>query len=289
MKAETPLVRALGLLTFLGLVGAVVAVLLTALIADAGAMSAVALDRPTPATNSGDARYYRSTVATIKPSVPGLALEALSSGLMTLANHTGKTVTVFGYAGEPYLRITPAGVDENVNSVTTALNASPDMVPARTVTPTNPVWRHRSDSLSVIWRDYRTHWASGSRPRIVAADPHHPHQVFNWAMQLTVSNQPILVRGIVRWNGSPRFNRIQIIALVAGVAFLVFVGLFFGRKIRRRRRHRKNSMRFLRPTPPAAPRATPPAAGRPATGRRVRENLFQDRQPDTWPEHTNDV
>jgi hypothetical protein len=65
-----------------------------------------------------DAGHYRSTVTSITPAVQGLKVELTTGGeTVMLTNHTGTTVTVLGYEGEDYLRLTPTVVDEKTNSL----------------------------------------------------------------------------------------------------------------------------------------------------------------------------
>ena len=43
--------------------------------------------------------------------MPGLSVEVLEfADRLLLRNHTGKTVTIYGYSGEPYARLLPNGV-----------------------------------------------------------------------------------------------------------------------------------------------------------------------------------
>jgi hypothetical protein len=56
--------------------------------------------------DQGSSYHYRSNITSIAPNVPGLSLEVLEfADRLVLRNHTGKTVTVYGYQGEPYARV----------------------------------------------------------------------------------------------------------------------------------------------------------------------------------------
>ena len=86
---------------------------------------------PTPAKESGSpindqgSNYnYRSNITSITPNVPGLSLEVLEfADRLVLRNHTGKTVTVYGYQGEPYARVLADGaVQVNTRSPAYYLN-----------------------------------------------------------------------------------------------------------------------------------------------------------------------
>ena len=230
--------RSLPSAVFVAVVVAVAAVLLVGLITAAGSSMAEATSEASSTAGAGnDARYYRSAVAQTVPPVSGLNVSARATGLVTVVNLTGRTVVVLGYANEPYLRISAAGVDENINSLSAKLNTVQGQSTAPNLSGTSgpAQWRHLSDGSSVTWRDYRTHWSSRKRPPIVAADPRHPHPVFDWAMRLLVENQQVLVTGAVQWTGAPRFSHRQISMLIASavallLAALVLIGAFFRRQ-----------------------------------------------------------
>ncbi|HEX3391183.1 MAG TPA: hypothetical protein VHS55_01335, partial [Solirubrobacteraceae bacterium] len=73
----------------------------------AGAQSASA-ESGNPINDQGGSYHYRSYITAITPNVPGLGVEVLEfADRLVLHNHTGKTVTVFGYSNEPYARVQP--------------------------------------------------------------------------------------------------------------------------------------------------------------------------------------
>jgi hypothetical protein len=190
-----------------------------------------------------DAEYYRSVVTAIEPAVPGLEVVVHGGGdSVSLTNRTDRPVTVIGYSGEDYLRITRTGVEENINSLTAALNTDQGRVRlpnklSSASKPLRPAWRTVSEANSFTWSDFRTRWSAEQRPPIVQADPQGQHQVFSWAMQLKVGKQPTLVRGTLTWTGAPRFgttNRVLPAAFAA--ALLTFLALWLWRRSLRRRR-----------------------------------------------------
>ena len=188
------------------------------------ASPALAHSRPLP-----DSSHYRSTITAIQPPVPRLALAVTrADGALTLTNHTGKTVVVIGYAGEAYLRITPAGVDENVASLSSWLNGRLPQPPAQ-ANQQVPRWRHVSDQPTFTWHDYRTHWMGQQRPPVVAADPHHPHKVLDWTVPLTVDGKPVTVKGSLTWTGLTGLSTLAIaliaVASTAGVALAVAMAI----------------------------------------------------------------
>src|SRR5690606_11869993 len=93
--------------------------------AASGLLLAVSWATPA-AAHAGEAPQgadYRVTVTGITPAVPGLTVRALEAGAqIELANRTGRTISVLGYAGEPYLELRPDGVYQNTRSPATYLN-----------------------------------------------------------------------------------------------------------------------------------------------------------------------
>jgi hypothetical protein len=179
-----------------------------------------------------DASYYRSTITAIEPSIPGLVLAVTKAGeSITLANHTGKTVVVIGYAGEDYLRITTAGVEENVASLSSSLNGSLiiEGLPQKQEQPNqqHPKWRHVSDQPTFTWHDHRIHWMAQQRPAVVVADPHHAHKVFDWKIPLTVNGEPVTVNGQLDWQGTPGLSTLVVVLIAiggtAGIALAVTI------------------------------------------------------------------
>ena len=69
---------------------------------------------------------YRSDITAIAPSVPGLSIEVLEfADRLLLRNHTGKTVTIYGYEGEPYARVLANGTaEQNARAPATYLNTN---------------------------------------------------------------------------------------------------------------------------------------------------------------------
>jgi hypothetical protein len=193
--------------------------------------------------SSADAKYYRSSVTQIQPAVPGLDVKVQSGdGQITLTNHTGKTVTVVGLAGEDYLRVTPNGAEENTASLTASINASAAgdktaLEKATAAAHKAPTWVKRGAQPTITWRDYRVRWTNKQRPPIVLNDPHSKHTVFSWAVNLKVGSQPVLVLGEVTWIGTPWLTTTQLALIGIALLSVVLVGswAFFRRRNRTRR------------------------------------------------------
>jgi len=207
--------------------------LATAVVTLAPALPAQAHDSST----LPDAPYYRSTVTSITPVISGLTITMDKAGeSITLVNNTGSVVEVPGYSGEPYLRFTSAGVEENTNSLSAFLNGSLviEGLPQQMGAPQKPpAWRHVADLPSFTWHDHRIHWMSQQRPPVVAADPGHPHTVFDWTLPLTVGGAPVVVSGVLRWIGEPAFSGLQGSLYVVGGTLLVLVAWVVWLRVRR--------------------------------------------------------
>jgi hypothetical protein len=201
--------------------GVAAAAAMAGLVVSAGPASAASAPEKSP-----EAQYYRSSVISVEPATSGLKVTVLANGQsVTLENRSGKEVVVLGYAGEPYLRFTDKGVDENTTALSSQLNA--DQTPQ--VQQDKPVvtWTHRTDELRYSWRDFRVQWTTQQRPPIVAQDEHAQHRVFDWALPLTVEGQPALVRGAVDWVGIPRFGTGTFVLVGAGALVVLGAGAAF--------------------------------------------------------------
>lgn len=240
-RGSSPVLRLRGITFLVGCAAALVS--LTALVAPGWAAAEAGSDA------GPDARYYRSSIKAIEPAAPGLDVMLHGEGQVMVTNGTGKTVTVLGYSGEPYLRIRPTAVQENANSLSAALNKSDGRTaPPQKLTGAKqlPVkWVTTARSNSVMWRDYRVRWSADTRPPIVANDPYSPHQVFEWVLQLEVDKKQTLVRGVVDWTGmpAPPQKTHYPVAIAIGVAALLAVVALFALASGRRRRHERERVR----------------------------------------------
>ena len=120
---------------------------------------------------------YETTVSGIEPPVPGLHVRAIDLGAsIELRNDTGHEVLVYGYQGEPYLRIGPRGTWENARSPAVFLNRS--RIPTREA----PHDRYDAEGAPGVaedlrappvasWHDHRTHWMATEDPPSVRRDP----------------------------------------------------------------------------------------------------------------------
>lgn len=206
---------------------------------------------PNPATESGNpindqgSNYnYRSDITSIVPSVPGLSLQVLEfADRMLLINHTGRTVTIYGYDGEPYARVLGNGtVEQNLRSTAVYLNTNfyADVTPpasASTNPATPPDWQVVDKTGEFEWHDHRIHWMSPQTPPQVK-DKAKLTKIFNWTVPIAVGAQKGAVDGELFW--TPESSKAPVGAFVA-LAVLLFGSVGLVLIVRRRRRRRASS------------------------------------------------
>ncbi|HEY2631585.1 MAG TPA: hypothetical protein VGI26_04320 [Solirubrobacteraceae bacterium] len=189
-----------------------------------------------PIADQGSSYHYRSYITAIVPRFPGLEIEVLEfADRLILRNHTGKTVTVFGYSGEPYARVQPNGTTEqNVRSPAVYLNTS--FYATVTVPPTAnaadpPKWVVVDRTGELEWHDHRIHWMSPLTPPQVK-DTSKRTKIFNWSVPVEVGGTHGVVRGELFW--VPEGSKAPVAAIVALIA-VVLAGGAFVLVVRRRR------------------------------------------------------
>ncbi len=135
----------------------------------------VALAAPASAHTIGGVgpMSFKTTISSVDPQIPGISVRERGNGAMLdIANTTDTEVVVLGYDQEPYLRIGPAGVFENVRSSATYLNKKWDRsaVPPVVDATAAPLWRQVSTANHARWTDHRIHWMGEDLPPQVSAD-----------------------------------------------------------------------------------------------------------------------
>lgn len=137
----------------------------------------------------------------------GISFEVSGEGIVTLVNESPNTITVFGYEGEPYLRVGPDGTFENRHSPATYLNATTDgstPLPDAADAGADPDWIHVSADRTATWHDHRTHWMGGTAPPTVRADPERRHVVIDrWEIPVVLDGMRTAVVGRLTWIPPP--------------------------------------------------------------------------------------
>lgn len=179
-------------------------------------------------TNAPPASNIRTTVSSIIPSAvgvtAGVAAGIAANGDAIEIRATGRaTVIVFGYRGEPYLRVDRRGAFENRSSPAVAQNRNrdlPDTVGrARPVPP--PRWVQVSDDPVARWHDHRAHWMGGTDRRAIG-DRGREHVIERWAIPIRVDDAPAVIRGTLLWQPPP--SPWPWIALAGLLAAFVVIG-----------------------------------------------------------------
>ena len=171
---------------------------------------------------------YASRVLSVSPHVDGLSVRIRDlGGRVELRNTTAYDVVVFGYSGEPYLRVGPEGVYENTRSPAVFLNRSTIITtaaPRSYDAAAAPVWRRLDGARDVRWHDHRVHWMGTSLPPAVAAAPGRTYLISEWTINLRYRDEPVVVRGDLRWVPGPSALPRLGLALVIAIA-IVGLGL----------------------------------------------------------------
>jgi hypothetical protein len=178
------------------------------------ALALVAVDAAPAAAHTASGprpTNYRTRIVSISPSIPGVGVRVVDLGnRLELTNRTGTDVIVLGYGSEPYLRVGPRGVYENLRSPATYLNrtrAGTTPVPETakgTGASTPPRWHRISGSHTARWHDHRVHWMGTSPPAAVRADPGAFHTVIPvWTVGLRYGSTDVAVRGRLDWVPGP--------------------------------------------------------------------------------------
>lgn len=175
---------------------------------------------------------FRSLVDTVTPSVPGLTAEVTDfDNDVTVVNHTGQTVTIQGYQGDPFARILPDGtVELNTNSPAYYLNATryaTSAVPPTATPKATPHWIVIDHAGRYEWHDHRIHLFTTKVPPQVK-DQSKTTKIFDWRIPIAAGTQAGAIVGTLYWHGvSSGFPVAAIVALIAAavlsVGFVVMV------------------------------------------------------------------
>jgi hypothetical protein len=170
---------------------------------------------------------YQTRILKITPSIAdtGIAVHVIDlGGRLQLINRSSSDVTILGYAGEPYLRVGPHGVDENVNSAAVYTNQSTNglaSIPKSVNTSAPPKWRHVSNDTTAQWHDHRAHWMGNGDPPVVSNQPGQSHVIIpTWTVQFEWHGTRYSVAGTVRWIPGPGALPWLVIALAAALILI---------------------------------------------------------------------
>lgn len=190
-----------------------------------------------PIDDQGSSFKYRSYITSVSPAARGLSFQVLQfADRMLLINGTGRTVTIYGYEGEPYARVLGNGTaEQNTRSPATYLNKSfyGDInVPPQADASAPPQWQVIDRTGQLEWHDHRIHYTSPAVPPQVK-DRGKRTLIFDWKIPIQVGAQRGAIDGQLFW--VPESSKASVTVIVLGVA-IVLGGLLFVVFVRRRRR-----------------------------------------------------
>jgi hypothetical protein len=193
-------------------------------------------DSSSPVSDQGSSFHYRSEISSVTPATRGLSVRVLQfADRLLLVNHTGQTVTIFGYDGEPYARILANGTaEQNRRSPATYLNQSffGDInVPPQADASAAPSWQLIDRTGQLEWHDHRIHYTSPATPPQVK-DTSKRTLIFDWKVPIEVGTNRGAIAGALFW--APESSKTPLAAILIGVA-IVLAGLAFVYFVRRRR------------------------------------------------------
>ncbi|MFI4990984.1 MAG: hypothetical protein ACHQHO_08765 [Solirubrobacterales bacterium] len=191
-----------------------------------------------PINDQGSSYNYRSSITRVAPNLPGLHLEVLEfADRLVLSNHTGQTVTVYGYQGEPYARVLADGaVEVNERSPAYFLNQSfyaAVNVPASASPSAKPAWTLIDRTGQLEWHDHRIHWMSPALPPQVK-DKGKRTKIFDWQVPIAVGAKRGTVDGQLFW--VPEQGTKTPVGAIIALVLIVLAGLALVLVVHRRRR-----------------------------------------------------
>ncbi len=189
-----------------------------------------------PINDQGSSYDYRSSITQITPSFPGLSVEVLEfADRLLLRNHTGKTVTIYGYEGEPYARVLANGTaEQNARAPATYLNTNfyaNVTVPASASASAPPQWEVVDRTGEFEWHDHRIHWMSPVPPTKVKNTSKRTW-IFDWQVPISVGATKGTIDGELFW--TPENSKAPLAVIILGVV-IALAGVLFVVFVRRRR------------------------------------------------------
>jgi hypothetical protein len=191
----------------------------------------------TPANDQGTNYHFSSNVTSVTPRVVGLGVQVLEfADRLLVTNHTGQTVTIYGYQNEPYARVLANGTAEvNQRSPATYLNTSfygNVKVPAIANPEAAPRWSVIDRTGQFEWHDHRIHWNAPTLPPQVK-DKGKKTLIFHWTVPIAVGSTHGAIAGNLFW--LPQSSSAPVAAIVVGIV-IAAGGLALVLVVRRRRR-----------------------------------------------------
>ncbi len=177
-----------------------------------------------PINDQGSSYHYRSNITAVAPSVPGLSVQVLEfADRLLLTNHTGKTVTIYGYEGEPYARVLANGTaEQNVRAPATYLNTN-FYARGHRAADREPRPRRRSGKWSTARGSSNgTTTASTGCRRSLPPEVKNKSKrtlIFDWKVPIEVGNTKGAIDGQLFW--TPESSKAPLAVIILGVVIVV--------------------------------------------------------------------
>ena len=171
---------------------------------------------------------FHTRLVSVEPTLPGVSITVADNGEWVRLTNTSVTpVVMYGYEKEPYLRIGPDGVWQNMLSPSTYLNQSLQIgtIPESVDPKAPPRWVRPNTSKFASWHDHRVHWMGAGLPPVVAKDMGSAHLVDTWTIRAVQDRTAITITGTLSWRPVSGFFYLVtipiLVTLLLGVAVLV--------------------------------------------------------------------
>jgi hypothetical protein len=163
---------------------------------------------PAGAHTVGDIPKSSDYLTRLQTEPEGVAVRVLDGGdRMELRRRGSRTVEVMGYQGEPMLRVSDRGVEENRHSPSLYISRTRT---GNTVPPPSakigakPDWVLTTTEPLIRWHDHRVHWMSPLPPPAVLRDPHVQRVVIpQWQVPIVVDGHRATFTGDLTWLPPP--------------------------------------------------------------------------------------
>lgn len=153
---------------------------------------------------------YRLAVTSVAPPTAAVSAQVGTGGQWISVTRRGAgAVTVLGYAGEPFLRLSQGRVLVNRHSTTLADNPDLTSVPAAANPDASPQWVPAGEGATAVWSDARltgdarSGTGTGAAPATRPAPGHGGSGERSWMVPMRVDGAPVTVRGSRTWVAPP--------------------------------------------------------------------------------------
>ena len=171
---------------------------------------------------------YLTELGDVEPDIRGVEVAVLEFGnRLEVRNTTDAELTVLGYHDEPFLRIGPDGVLQNMRSPATYLNAdrqAKTTVPESADPEAEPEWQKVSDEPVARWHDHRVHWMGEEPPPAVDENPGEKFVIYeDWKVPMQLGDTELAANGTLTWVPGPSALPWFLIATALAVGIVLAV------------------------------------------------------------------